>query len=71
MHANTLERAHTHTYHKGTLGVEGICATGINISISQELQQTDVVIAVSLMGTAENRLSNRVRHQEAKYVISL
>lgn len=45
------------SYHKGTLRVEGICATGINASVAQELEQTDVVIAVDLMGTAEHRMS--------------
>ena len=43
-------RDSSHTYKKGTLGIECKGATGVDASIIQEFQQAYVVITVNLQG---------------------
>lgn len=38
----------TETNQEGTLGVEGVSATRVDASVTQKLQQADVVVAVGL-----------------------
>lgn len=51
----------TQTHQEGTLRVEGVGATHIDAPVAQELQQTDVVMAISLQ-----RATNHIKRGQAE-----